>query len=455
DGTDLRHVIKAGELSPDEALLIVPQICEALHFAHEEGIVHRDIKPENVLLDKKGRVKIADFGLARLLDRPSAVYTLTHPAQRMGTPHYMAPEQIEHPHEVDHRADIYSLGVVFYEMLTGELPIGRFAPPSQKVQVDVRLDQVVLHTLEKEPERRYQHVSEIKTDVEAISSGGEPAPLPVAVDTAAEAVRGRLRVPAIGLIISGIVNILALALVVVLWLMPEQVQTPGRPGVLVVAVQATATIVGVVIILGGWHMIRLRSHGWAVAGSVLALLPLSAGFLLGIPMGIWALVLLNRPEVQRAFASKEKSELAWAKSRRGTSPGTLFGIPIREHFKIVAIIRIGWGILGLVIAVTLFGVFAGTGIGTGDSKAMAILLASGGAIALFPLVLSVPDVIAGVGLLRRRRWAKILALIMGVLDLPFIPIGTATGIYTIYVLMREETTELFTPALAEKESEPD
>ena len=75
----------------------------------------------------------------------------------------MAPEQIEHPLEVDHRADIYSLGVVFYQMLTGELPIGRFAPPSKKVQIDVRLDEVVLRALEKEPERRYQQASEVKS----------------------------------------------------------------------------------------------------------------------------------------------------------------------------------------------------------------------------------------------------------------------------------------------------
>ncbi|MCJ7675045.1 MAG: serine/threonine protein kinase, partial [Sedimentisphaerales bacterium] len=132
DGTDLRRVIQTGELSPSEALEIVPQVCEVLQYAHEEGIVHRDIKPENILLDKKGRVRIADFGLAKLLDRPATTYTLTRAGQRMGTPHYMAPEQIEHPNTVDHRADIFSLGVVFYEMLTGELPLGRFAVPSQK-----------------------------------------------------------------------------------------------------------------------------------------------------------------------------------------------------------------------------------------------------------------------------------------------------------------------------------
>jgi len=78
----------------------------------------------------------------------------------IGTPHYMAPEQVEQPQTVDHRADIYSLGVVFYEMLTGELPLGKFAAPSSKVTVDARLDEVVLRALEKEPDRRYQHASE-------------------------------------------------------------------------------------------------------------------------------------------------------------------------------------------------------------------------------------------------------------------------------------------------------
>ena len=165
----------------------MPKICEALQFAHEQGVVHRDIKPENVLLDKQGRVKIADFGIAKIVrqGRPSprpltprgesgapAVTgegSLTQD-QVLGTPHYMAPEQVEQPQLVDHRADIYSLGVVFYEMLTGELPLGKFQPPSKKVQVDVRLDEVVLHALEKEPERRYQHASEVKTDVETIAA---------------------------------------------------------------------------------------------------------------------------------------------------------------------------------------------------------------------------------------------------------------------------------------------
>jgi len=91
----------------------------------------------------------------------------------MGTPHYMAPEQWEQSHTVDHRADIYSLGVVFYELLTGELPLGRFPPPSAKIEVDVRLDQVVLKTLAKAPELRYQQASQVKTDVEGVSKRAE------------------------------------------------------------------------------------------------------------------------------------------------------------------------------------------------------------------------------------------------------------------------------------------
>jgi predicted Ser/Thr protein kinase len=177
DGLNLRQLERSGKLSPREALQIVPQICEALQFAHDEGIVHRDIKPENILVDKKGRIKIADFGIAKIVGR-EADAGLTETRGVIGTPQYMAPEQVEKPQEVDHRADIFSLGVVFYEMLTGELPLGKFAPPSSRMRgvgVDVRLDEVVLRALEKEPERRYQHASQVKTAVETISSSSPPA----------------------------------------------------------------------------------------------------------------------------------------------------------------------------------------------------------------------------------------------------------------------------------------
>jgi predicted Ser/Thr protein kinase len=169
DGMNLRQLIQAKTLEPRQALELVMQICTALQFAHDAKIVHRDIKPENILITKKGQVKVADFGLAKLIGgQPDTALTASQMV--MGTLNYMAPEQREKPLEVDHRADIYSLGVVFYEMLTGEVPMGRFDAPSKKVQIDVRLDEVVLHALEREPARRYQQVSEVKSNVETITS---------------------------------------------------------------------------------------------------------------------------------------------------------------------------------------------------------------------------------------------------------------------------------------------
>ncbi|MBL9178021.1 MAG: protein kinase [Verrucomicrobiaceae bacterium] len=169
DGANLRAMMQSGEMRPEAALALIPAFCDALQYAHDEGVVHRDIKPENVLVDKKGRVKIADFGLAKLTGGDAHDHTLTRTGMHLGTPRYMAPEQVEKPETVDHRADIYSLGVVFYEMLTGELPMGRFDPPSKKVDVDVKLDDIVLRSLEKEPARRYQHASEIKSDVQSVA----------------------------------------------------------------------------------------------------------------------------------------------------------------------------------------------------------------------------------------------------------------------------------------------
>jgi len=192
EGHNLREAMQAERITSVQTLSLVIQVCEALQFAHDAGIVHRDIKPENILIDAHGRVKIADFGLAKILGIAPEDRRLTGSNQTMGTAHYMAPEQIEHPREVDHRADIYSLGVVFYELLTGELPLGRFEPPSRKIAVDMRIDEVVLKALEKEPRRRYQAANEVKTDVEHLSAG--PGSLASPVEPAADAVSpGRLQ----------------------------------------------------------------------------------------------------------------------------------------------------------------------------------------------------------------------------------------------------------------------
>ncbi len=165
DGVDLRALMRAGELTSREALSIVPQICDALQYAHDEGVVHRDIKPENVLLDRSGSVRVADFGLAKLVERTPADFTLTGTDQVMGTLHYMAPEQYKTPQDVDHRADIFSLGVVFYEMLTGELPLGRFDKPSIGTNLDTRIDAIVMRTLERERDQRYQRAHDVSTAV--------------------------------------------------------------------------------------------------------------------------------------------------------------------------------------------------------------------------------------------------------------------------------------------------
>jgi len=175
DGVNLRQAIQAGLLTQNEALAVVPQICDALQYAHDAGIVHRDIKPENILLDKRGQVKIADFGLSKILQQEWSDLSLTGTQQVMGTLRYMAPEQLQKTRTVDHRADIYSLGVVFYELLTGEVPMGHFDPPSSKIEIDVKLDKVVLRALAREPDKRYQQANELKTDVQATRSLPAPA----------------------------------------------------------------------------------------------------------------------------------------------------------------------------------------------------------------------------------------------------------------------------------------
>lgn len=231
DGVNLRERMQAGDLPAERALSMVSQVCDALQFAHDEGIVHRDIKPENILVDSRGRVKIADFGLAKLLSDDVADYTLTGTHQVMGTPRYMAPEQMEATHAVDHRADIYSLGVVFYEMLTGELPLGRFDPPSKKSTIHEQWDEVVLRALEKEPDRRYQHASDIKTDVERVSEHGSASASTGAAGGTTQngAEVGRRRVPHWGFLMQGVLmmslglpllvlGLLSLAHIVFVWI---------------------------------------------------------------------------------------------------------------------------------------------------------------------------------------------------------------------------------------------
>jgi serine/threonine protein kinase len=285
----LRQVVHAGQLTPKDALAIVPHICDALQYAHDAGIVHRDIKPENILIDSSGNVKIADFGLAKLINPDAPDFALTGTRQVMGTPLYMAPEQIERPAEVDHRADIYSLGVVIYELLTGELPLGRFDPPSHKVQIDVRLDDVVLRTLEKEPNRRYQNISEIKTDLEQCSSSeetSEPGTLFKLNDFLAI---NEVRIVSYGLLLAALINVFV-CIVAVSELFTGHYYDFGR-----IVFLLFTHLPGAFLGFGAIDLLNQRALSNLRWTAIIAIIPLHYGALVGIPFGIWTLMLLRLP----------------------------------------------------------------------------------------------------------------------------------------------------------------
>jgi hypothetical protein len=163
DGVDLSRRIASGPMSVHEAFGIVSQLCDALEHSHKRGVVHRDIKPANILITHDERVKVADFGLARLAQPGGSDFGLTRTNATLGTPRYMAPEQLAGASSSDHRVDIYAVGVVLYEMLTGHLPVGHFDPPSEKVaSLNPRIDEVVLRALNTEPARRFAAVSDVK-----------------------------------------------------------------------------------------------------------------------------------------------------------------------------------------------------------------------------------------------------------------------------------------------------
>jgi phage shock protein PspC (stress-responsive transcriptional regulator)/tRNA A-37 threonylcarbamoyl transferase component Bud32 len=316
DGANLRQLLMTGRLQPRQALPIVAQICEALQYAHEQGVIHRDIKPENILLDKRGRVKIADFGLAKLLGRARNEYTLTGSRQVMGTLDYMAPEQRTKPQEVDHRADIYSLGVVFYEMLTGELPLGRFGAPSEKAGVDSRLDEVIFRALEREPDRRYQRISAVKMDVESILGGGAwvPATLGPREEAGLADVLLITRGPAAGMaVVAFLIGIEVLALLASLH--PHDASV----GILLFPVSLAAVAI---LLTGAYKLAHCRGYGWIMAATLLMMFPIGFHCLLSVPIGSWTLIVLRKPEVKAAFAldlrRRLREALPWAEPATGS-----------------------------------------------------------------------------------------------------------------------------------------
>jgi hypothetical protein len=261
----------------------------------------------------------------------------------MGTLHYMAPEQMERPRTVDHRADIYSLGVVFYEMLTGELPLGRFAPPSQKAQVDVRLDEVVLRALEKEPERRYQHASDVKHEVETIThTVSHPERPPVASDECRPQQTGSREIamqvvvgPAECLILAGSVAFVT-ALGMALWLyvkwneevpqlnkwMQEDLQLTRwnmsamsvwnalyglfviTAGILMRRLSARLLTL-VCVVVGGLFIPAVGALNVVLEFKTIPQWPVLIPMWLGVPIAIWASFVLFRRDVRAAFQSSK------------------------------------------------------------------------------------------------------------------------------------------------------
>ncbi|MBL9145950.1 MAG: serine/threonine protein kinase [Verrucomicrobiaceae bacterium] len=175
DGTDVHKMIQAsGRLSGEYALSVTAHVCDALSYAHKRGVIHRDIKPANILIDQEGHIKVADFGLAKMHD-PAQTSGLTKSNMAMGTPDYVAPEVLSPGMVADHRADIYAVGVMLYQMLTGEVPRGMFKLPSQKgIGSDERFDVIICKAMEQEREERFQSASDVRRALDEIAT----TPLP-------------------------------------------------------------------------------------------------------------------------------------------------------------------------------------------------------------------------------------------------------------------------------------
>lgn len=278
DGVNLRQAMQAARFTPAQALALIPELCAALQYAHDHGVLHRDIKPENILLDARGRVKVADFGIARMAGDERMDFTLTRTGSVLGSAAYIAPEQIERPHEVDHRADLYSLGVVLYEMLTGELPLGRFPAPSEKSASDPRLDEVVFRTLEKEREKRFQSADEVKVGVATACNR------PAAARKADGASSPNLVAWSVGLMLGG-VTVLGIA--------------AGAESLLIAAPGACAAVLG--IAAGWWALWRMKKGAQSLSGR-----PLLLALVVWLPVLAFAggMAMLHMDEPMRPFGGK-------------------------------------------------------------------------------------------------------------------------------------------------------
>jgi len=180
-GKSIYHSADGIAIDPGEVIRLVTGICHGLAHAHEHGIIHRDIKPSNILLDLNTQPKIGDFGLARPIDRK-----IEEGEEIFGTPHYTAPEVVEAPHTVDYRADIFSVGVLLHELLTGKLPANDPRPASVIARCDIRFDAIIKRATQPLPAARYSSAAEIAKDLQVIAKslaarGPRTTPVGVAI----------------------------------------------------------------------------------------------------------------------------------------------------------------------------------------------------------------------------------------------------------------------------------
>ena len=162
-GTDFSKLIKMENFDANKNLDVIIQVCKALSFAHKNGIIHRDIKPANILINNEGDALVSDFGIAQLFDKSNDGQQLTSDGTVMGTIAYMSPEQKISSKNVTSASDIYSLGVVIYEMFTGTTPLGRFKLPSEiNSSISKQLENTMLKCLETKPEDRFRLADDLK-----------------------------------------------------------------------------------------------------------------------------------------------------------------------------------------------------------------------------------------------------------------------------------------------------
>jgi len=236
EGEDLKSLIREkGKMPKNELLKLAKQICEGLAEAHELGVVHRDLKPQNIMINKEGNAKIMDFGIARSVEAPG----MTQTGVMIGTPDYISPEQAE-GEEADQRSDIYALGVILYEMVTGSVPFKgdtalsvalkhktKLPPDPKKLNPDIseNLSRLILICMEKDRERRYQTAEELINDLRNIEDG---LPLGTKIRPSRETffatlIRKKLAIPAL-------VAVLLVVAVALIWqLLPQKEGIPSIP----------------------------------------------------------------------------------------------------------------------------------------------------------------------------------------------------------------------------------